>query len=727
MSYLKEFLQHVAHHDYPPFLRLWEEYCSGDEIDAPEVIEILKAAKEAQFSEYFGKHVERILPLWNNMPEGEEKHEIFRLIIDIETINSLKLREMVFEYLKAKYSSDKLFNEKMKLIGMRDKDGKDSFQGAISNYELLSHIDKGKFVFHTGGWGVGEIVDYSLIREQLGIEFDYVPGKKDISFEMAFKTLIPVPNEHFLARRFGNPDALEKLAKEEPVTVVKMLLKDLGPKTASEIKDELSDLVIPSKEWTKWWQSARTKLKKDTLVDTPDDIRKPFSLRRSEVTHEERLQKALESKPDASTLIQMVYSFMKDFPETLKNHEFKTRLHSKLTEMISYPEISKPQLLQLYFFLQDLSPSKKDHADKIVEIVRQFSSTAALQDLINMIQILSFKKRVLVATREHRDDWKEIFLHLLLIVDQNTLRDYLLTELISDKQEAAVKEKLVELYTFPGKYPDTFLWYFSKVMSEKKLPFSDKAGRLKFFEALLILLSKVESDTEHREVVKKVHAIISGDRYAIVRQMMQEATADEVQEYLLLSTKCHSLSDHDIKILHSLAEVAHPSLAKLKKSKKGHAEEEQETIWTTKEGFQKLQSRIQQIATVETVENAKEIEIARSHGDLRENAEFKAALERRDRLQSELKFLSDQMNKTRIITQADIQTDEVGVGCIVECHSKGGKEITFTLLGPWDADPDQNILAFQSKLAQAMRGHAVGDSFQFQGDDYLIKSIKSYL
>lgn len=727
MSYLKEFLQHISNHDYPPFLRLWEEYCSGDEVDGPEVIEILKAAKGSEFADFFGKHVDRILPLWEKMTDPTQKHEVFKLFVDILTLNTPKLREMVYDYLKERYSGDKYFNEKMKLIGMRDRSGRDSFQGAVSNYELLSHIHKGKFVYHNGGWGVGEIVDYSLIREQLSIEFDYVPGKKEVSFQTAFKTLIPVPDDHFLAQRFGNPDALEKKAKEDPVGVVKMLLRDLGPKSAAEIKDELCDLVIPSKEWTKWWQNARAKLKKDTMVETPEDIRSSFKLRRAEVSHEERLQKALENKPDANTLIQMIYSFMKDFPETLKNLEFKNLLHTKLSEMLSYPEISKPQQLQIFFFLEDLSSGKDENAGKITEIVKQFSSHSAVQDLIDHIAILSFKKRVLSEIRECRDDWKDLFLHMLLIVDQNTLRDYILTELLSAKEEERVKEKLVELYTYPGKYPETFLWYFQKAMSQKKVPFSDKQGRIRFFESLFILLSKVESNPDYRDTVKKVHGILSDDRYAIVRQMMQEASLEEVKEFLLLSTKCHSLSDHDIKILHSLAEVAHPAIAKLKKSSKTKPEEEELVLWTTHEGFQKLQHRIQQIATVETVENAKEIEIARAHGDLRENAEFKAALERRDRLQSELKFLSEQMNKTRIITESDINTEEVGVGCIVDCENKNGDKVSYTLLGPWDADPEKNILAFQSKLAQAMSGLTAGDKFQFQGEEFVIKKIKSYL
>jgi transcription elongation factor GreA len=228
-------------------------------------------------------------------------------------------------------------------------------------------------------------------------------------------------------------------------------------------------------------------------------------------------------------------------------------------------------------------------------------------------------------------------------------------------------------------------------------------------------------------MVKKIHSLLSGGRFAIVRQMMQESTADDVKEFLLLASKCHSLSDHDQKIFHSLAEVAHPSLAKARKKQEPSTSQDTQVIWTTMEGYQKLQHRIQQIATVETVENAKEIEIARSHGDLRENAEFKAALEKRDRLQSELKFLSEQLSRARVLTKDDIATDAVSVGSIIECMNKKDQKVTYTLLGPWDADTDKNILSFQSKLAQSLVGKGVGDKFTVQGEELTIHAIRSYL
>jgi transcription elongation factor GreA-like protein/transcription elongation GreA/GreB family factor len=717
MSYLKDFQTQISNHDYPAYIRLWEEYCMSDEVDPDELKAIFVGVKGSEFREPFGKYVEKIIPLCELQPEGPKKHELFKLIIDLETTNHEQLRQYVMDYLITRYGQDPGFAEKIRLIGLR---GKEKFQGALANFELLNHMKKGNFVFHTGGWGVGEIIDVSMIREQLSVEFEHVPGKKDISFANAFNTLITVPSDHFLALRFGNPDLLEKNAKENPVDVIRLLLRDLGPKTAGEIKDELCELVIPEDDWVKWWQNARSKVKKDTMIEAPDDLKQPFILRTMEVSHEDRLRKSLEGKPEINELIQTVYTFIRDFPETLKNPDFKIFLQAKLQESLTNPDLTEGQRLQLHFFLEDLSSEK--NYPIVQEIVKGAKSIEAL---VQSIDIVAYKKRTLIVAHKVRSDWKELFLNLLLTVDQNPLRDYIFGELFKPETEKELKRKLEDLWVHPGRYPEAFVWYFQKAISEKNLPFSDKEGKNRLFEAFFVLLCHAEQSPTHRELVKKMNNILTGGRYAVVRDIMQGANLETIQEFLLLASKCHSLSDHDMKILHSLAEVVHPSLAQMRK--KQDSVSDTNVIWTTENGFKKVKERIQQIATVETVQNAKEIETARSHGDLRENAEFKAALEKRDRLQSELKMLSDQLNRARILTKLDVTTDEVGIGCIVECKNNKGLSVTYTLLGPWDADPNAGILSFQSKLAQEIKGLVIGDKFQFQGEEFTITAIHSYL
>lgn len=181
-----------------------------------------------------------------------------------------------------------------------------------------------------------------------------------------------------------------------------------------------------------------------------------------------------------------------------------------------------------------------------------------------------------------------------------------------------------------------------------------------------------------------------------------------------------------MKIFRSLTEVVHPSLTPPKQSKGESKQESDDEIWTTEEGYLKIQERIRQIGTTEVVENAREIEAARALGDLRENSEFKFAQEKRARLQSELKTLSSQLNRARILTPEDVHPSEVGVGNWVDLLDGKGKATRYLILGPWDADPDKNILSFSSKFAQTMIGKKPGESFKFRDDNFKILEIGSY-
>lgn len=718
MAYLKDFRERIQNNDYPGFLKIWEEYCYGDQPDGEEIIAVLESVKASDLAKPFGVHVERILSLWRELKDPQLAHSALRLVFDLQTTNSEELADLATEYLRNQYLNDPLLLEKLRLIGLRNRE---RFQSAIRNFELLNHMKKGNFVFHTGGWGTGEIVDFSLVREELSLEFEYVIGVQHFSFEKAFKNLIPLPPEHFYSKRFGNPDALEKEARDNPSEIIRLLLRDLGPKTAAEIKEELSDLVIPADDWNRWWQTARTKLKKDTKIECPKELREPFRLLEEEIPHEVALHKALETKPSVNATIQMVYTFLRDFPETLKNAEFKASLEARFKEVLSQEQLNDSQKLQVLFFLEDLHVPKIGH--EIHEIITHLQTAP---DVIRSISVMGFQKRVLQEIKKLRNDWTNTYLDLLFTVDQNLLRDFILSELYGPQTKDILKQKLNSLLIHPLSFPEVFIWYFQKIIDKKsKLPFSDPAGKNRFFEGVLIILDFLEKKPQHRDMAKKIIALLTGGRYKIVREIMDHSSLEEVKEYLLLATKCSSLSDHDIKILHSLGEVVHPSLTRLRKDKDRVIAEEN-VIWTTQEGYQKTQLRMQQIATVETVNNAKEIEAARAHGDLRENAEFKAALERRDRLQSELKFLSDQINQARIITPDDVSTDEVSVGSVVHCRDSKGEHLRFTLLGPWDTDPEKHILSFQSKLAQAMSGKTIGEKFEFQGEMFTISDIDNY-
>ena len=551
------------------------------------------------------------------------------------------------------------------------------------------------------------------------IEFENLGGcKRDISFKNAFRSLAPLAKDHFLVLRFENPDELEKQANEDHVGFIFRLLRDLGPKTASEIKELMVDFVIPAEGYSKWWQSVRSKLKKNAQIESPKTAKDPFVLRKEKMSHDERLDKMLQGKETFQQILGALYAIARDFTDILKDKETKAGVLARAKALLDFENIQSIDRLQVYFLLEQIL-DRNEHGDQVRTIVLSIENVG---EALREIEIVAMRKRFLQAVREVRADWEEIFAEMMSIAEPVQLKDYILKELSSVSSNEKLLACLKKLLEDPASYPEAFLWYFHKVASDEAVLLGTHVDKEHFFESFLILLSMLEKRRESRDLVKKMHTLFTGERFKIVRALLKDTDIAYAREFLLLASKCQSLGPHDQSILHSLVEVVHG----------GTTEEREQTwdqsvIWTTEEGYRQAKERIQHLGTVEVVENAREIEEARAHGDLRENAEYKAALERRSRLQHELKALSDQFNRARIITADDISTNVIGVGAKVSLKDSKGVIIAFTILGPWDANPEENILSVHSKLAQTLIGKKLGNRFEFRGDTVTIDKIESYL
>lgn len=722
MSYLREFKKQIKSRDFTKFLELWEEYCTNDEADIPELISLLKLVKASDFQRPFGAHVELALPLWQTIEDQQANFQVLKHLIDLQTTNSPVLAEAAVQVIQAYYPDDPQQTERLRRIGLRTKE---DFRGALSHYELLAHLAPGKFVYHSGGWGVGEIMEFSTVREQVGVEFENMAGLQYFNFNNAFKVLEPLADDHFLAQRFGDPDTIESAAKKDPVAVIKLLLKDLGPKSASEIKDEMCVLIIPEDEWNRWWQSARAKLKKDPFIQNPSSLKEPFVLRQTEQTNEELIKESFKGSEEPDAVILSSYSLMRDTPKLQKNQEIFDTCKTTLTELFNQNVLTTPQRLQIILLLEQFFGSAPEGASAEA-IIRENTNIA---ELLGHIEILALKKRVLILIEEHREDWRSLFLDLLLNIQVTPLRDYIFDQLLAhgDRKELDTFFETVALNT--KKSPELVVWYMQKLLAAKcrqDIPFGTKEGLWKWFDAFLVLLSEIEHNPKQRDLVKKMVHIVTQKHFLHLRSIFEGATEEWLNEFLLLLSKCMIFEESDRKIFNSLAQVVHANVGVVE-GKKVAPTQDTSIFWATEKAYQQARDRAQQIATVEIVENAKEVEAARALGDLRENAEYKAATEKRRRLQHDLKTLGSEIDHARVITSSDIDTDAVGVGIVVTLKKGNGETITYTILGPWDADVDANILSHQSRIVQEMMGLKKGDSFTFREEEYTVADLRSYL
>ena len=87
-------------------------------------------------------------------------------------------------------------------------------------------------------------------------------------------------------------------------------------------------------------------------------------------------------------------------------------------------------------------------------------------------------------------------------------------------------------------------------------------------------------------------------------------------------------------------------------------------------------------------ENSRDIGEAQEKGDLRENAEYKAAMEKQVQLQAQIKKLETELKSAQILDITDVKTDKINIGCTVKLKNENnGEEDTYSILGAWFCAP----------------------------------------
>jgi transcription elongation factor GreA len=147
-------------------------------------------------------------------------------------------------------------------------------------------------------------------------------------------------------------------------------------------------------------------------------------------------------------------------------------------------------------------------------------------------------------------------------------------------------------------------------------------------------------------------------------------------------------------------------------------EEEKATVSrgliVTAEKYEEKQKYLQHILDVEVPTNSKEIAYALSLGDLRENAEYKAAKEKQDILNSTVAKLKNEIERAQLFDKSSLSTGRVSFGTRVTLinQSTGNKE-EYVIMGPWESDPDRNIISYLSPFGSKLVNRRVGESFEF--------------
>ncbi|HEX2099581.1 MAG TPA: transcription elongation factor GreA, partial [Candidatus Synoicihabitans sp.] len=158
----------------------------------------------------------------------------------------------------------------------------------------------------------------------------------------------------------------------------------------------------------------------------------------------------------------------------------------------------------------------------------------------------------------------------------------------------------------------------------------------------------------------------------------------------------------------------------------------EEQLLVSRSSYDRRREEYDAIVSKKIPENSKAIATAREHGDLKENSEYKMAKQDQQVLMAQKGQLEKELARARITDFTEATSDQVSSGSVVTLRNVAtGQTPRYTILGAWDSDPDNHIIAYKTPLGQALLGKRVGDTVTVKiggaEENYEITSIGRYI
>jgi transcription elongation factor GreA len=139
------------------------------------------------------------------------------------------------------------------------------------------------------------------------------------------------------------------------------------------------------------------------------------------------------------------------------------------------------------------------------------------------------------------------------------------------------------------------------------------------------------------------------------------------------------------------------------------------TIPMTPAGFKNLKEQLRQLEMEEWPAIVKDIEEARAHGDLSENAEYQYAKEKQGQLDAKIRQIKDRLARAEIIDPSTMSGDQAAFGATVLARNlQTDQEVKYLLVGPEEADVSIGKISIQSPIGKAFIGKKIGQEIKVE-------------
>jgi transcription elongation GreA/GreB family factor len=230
-------------------------------------------------------------------------------------------------------------------------------------------------------------------------------------------------------------------------------------------------------------------------------------------------------------------------------------------------------------------------------------------------------------------------------------------------------------------------------------------------EVFRAMLTAMERDQFNEKRSNRLREFILDDQ-ALLGELTASADIEVIKDLTRALQLSTVFDDMDKRSLLARLVKAHPAIQSLIT---GEPTKQESALLVSWESLDRRRLEYEELVQKKIPANSKEIAVARSYGDLRENHEFKAAKEMQKILMRQKQELESQIMRARGTDFSNTTTDAVNIGSIVLATDLGTNQTEkFTILGAWDSDPDKGVISYLSPVGTAMLNHKIGEEVEFE-------------
>jgi len=337
---------------------------------------------------------------------------------------------------------------------------------------------------------------------------------------------------------------------------------------------------------------------------------------------------------------------------------------------------------------------------------------ADLPRLANLMPTKFHTRFLDLVTRVYPDEWKKIVVNLL----QNTSMKFSgeCAHFLVDREESKLLVKSLGNWLDEQNLKAPVLLWLLKFRELAK--FKDILKGLINPRLLTAVFSAIDYESLQNATTRRIPlAEILSDDKQLLPDILSKGTAEnahDLAQALILNPGFEDLSKRSllarfIKIFPGIQDLLDGGE---NSNSSGKAVITDDSLIVSQPSYDKKLADLDDLAKTKIPENSLAIEAAREHGDLRENAEYHMAKDEQKVLLGRQAELQEEIMRAKPTDFSDAPVDSVGIGSIVELVDQATNKVhSYTVLGAWDSDPDNNVLSYLTPLGQMLLGKKINE------------------